>query len=120
VDTRIDIRITEVFFNGDEPRYEGYEYVEIANCGDRSQDMEGWVLLDVDDGGPIFVFPTFTLHPEFIVRVYTDEVHPAYGGLTFGNGAAIWNNTRPDLAELRDSNGVVVGRRGYKAWTGCD
>lgn len=78
------------------------------------------MLLDVDDGGPIFVFPTFTLHPEFIVRVYTDEVHPAYGGLTFGNGAAIWNNTRPDLAELRDSNGVVVGRRGYKAWTGCD
>lgn len=61
------------------------------------------MLLDVDDGGPIFAFPAFTLHPEFTVRVYTDEVHPAYGGFTFGSGIAIWNNTRPDLAELRDS-----------------
>lgn len=115
-----DIRITEVFFDGEEPRYEGDEYVEVANCGSHDVELEGWVLLDADDGGPAFKFPAYTLHAGYSVRVYTNLVHPDFGGLTFGSDKAIWNNTRPDMAELRDADGNIISQRGYEPWTGCD
>ncbi|MDA1227728.1 MAG: lamin tail domain-containing protein [Chloroflexi bacterium] len=115
-----DVRITEVFFNGEEQWYEGDEYVEIANCGDAPQELEGWMLLDVDDGEPYFEFPTYTLHDGYSVRVYTNKIHPDFGGFTFGSGTAIWNNLEPDLAELRNAEGVPVSRRGYEPWSGCN
>ena len=77
-------------------------------------------MLDADDGGPSFVFPAYTLHGGYSVRVYTDEVHPDFGGFTFGSGTAIWNNSDPDLAELRNPDGVPVSLRGYEPWSGCD
>tara|TARA_B100000809_G_C14642064_1_gene352638 strand:- start:106 stop:285 length:180 start_codon:yes stop_codon:yes gene_type:complete len=44
----VDIRTTEGFYDGEKPCYEGDECVEIANFCDTSQDLKGWVLLDVN------------------------------------------------------------------------
>ena len=78
------------------------------------------MLLDVADGGPAFIFPPYTLQPDEIIRVYTDEVHTEYGGFSFGSGTAIWNNSQPDRAELRNPNGDPMSELGYEANAGCD
>ena len=113
-------RSTEVFFDGEEPRYEGDEYVEISNCGEAPQELEGWVLLDVEDGEPQFEFPAYTLHAGYSVRVYTNKDLPDFGGFSFSSRTAIWNNSDPDIAELRDAGGAAVSQRGYEPWSGCD
>ncbi len=93
--------------------------MEITNCGGFAHDLEDWVLLDIADGGPSFVFPPYVLQPGETIRVYTDETHAEYGGFSFGSGTAIWNNSQPDRAELRNPNGDPVSARGYEANTGC-
>ncbi|MCI0813095.1 MAG: lamin tail domain-containing protein [Chloroflexi bacterium] len=114
-----DLRIMEIFYDGLEPRYEGDEFVEITNCGGLAQDLEDWVLLDISDGSPSFKFPTYVLHPGDTIRVYTDEIHAEHGGFSFGSGTAIWNNSQPDRAELRNPEGRAVSGRGYEPNTGC-
>lgn len=94
--------------------------MEVANCGDVDQNIGGWVLMDIDDGGPSFEFPDFTLNAGYSVRVYTDEVHPDFGGFSFGSDTAIWNNSAPDRAALFDIEGIIISERGYEPWTGCE
>ena len=110
---RSDVRIACVFFDGLVPRFESDEYVEIVNAGNAPQDLHGWVLEDVDDGNPRFVFPAYTLAPGASIRVYTNEVHAQYGGFSFGSGSAIWNNGAPDAAGLHDASGTLVSRMSY-------
>jgi len=95
------------------PRVESDEYVEITNLGTDSVDLAGWVLKDISEGYPSFVFPSYILQPGKGVRVYTNEVHPEYGGFTFGYGKAIWNNTDPDTAALYNAQGQEVSRKSY-------
>ena len=54
-----------------------------------SVDLDGWVLKDISEGYPSFVFPSYILQLGKGVRVYTNEVYPEYGGSTFGCGKAI-------------------------------
>ena len=110
---RPDVLITCVFYDGLVPRSESDEYVQIANRGDAPQELEGWSLEDSDDGKPRFVFPTWTLAPGSVIRVYTNEVHPQWGGFSFGSGTAIWNNTSPDEASLYDGTGSLVSTVSY-------
>ena len=107
-----------IFFDGDVPVSEADEYVEIANFGDWEQDLAGWTLVDVADGTPTFVFPTWTMEPGDVIRVYTNEVHPEWGGFSFGRGTAIWNNDGTDRAGLRDQNDELVSTKSYPP--GCD
>ena len=54
------------------------------------------------------------LEPHHGTRIYTAEVHPEYGGLTFHyHPGDIWNNLEPDIAVLYNSNGEEVSRRSY-------
>ena len=92
--------------------------MEIVNLGDAAQEMEGWRLEDISDGKPQFLFPTWPLGPGSVLRVYTNEVHPEWGGFSFGNGSAVWNNSDPDTAGLYDEQGVLVSTRSYPP--GCD
>ena len=94
-------------------RSESDEYVEITNGADAPQDLAGWALVDVDDGRPRFVFPSWVMAPGSVVRVYTNQVHRQYGGFSFGSGTAIWNNDEPDEAALYDSSGTLVSRKSY-------
>ena len=107
-----------IFFDGVVFRAESDEYVEIANFGDAEQDLAGWRLADRDNPAQTFVFPAWIIEPGNVVRVYTDEVHPEWGGFSFGRGTAIWNNGDPDTAELDDQYGDLVSSKSYPP--GCD
>lgn len=108
-----NVQITRIFYDGLVPRVESDEYVEITNLGTDSVDLAGWVLKDISEGYPPFVFPSYILQSGKGVRVYTNEVHPEYGGFTFGYGKAIWNNTDPDTAALYNVQGQEVSRKSY-------
>ena len=89
---------------------ESDEYVEIVNIGGTAQELFGWRLSDIADGSPEFVFPLWELEPGEIIRVYTNEVHPEWGGFSFAHGKAIWNNEKsdPDEAGLFNQIGELV------------
>ncbi|GAI43883.1 unnamed protein product, partial [marine sediment metagenome] len=108
-----NVQITYIFYDGLVPRVESDEYVEITNLGDTPKDLEGWVLKDIDEGYPSFTFPSYVLAPGESIRVYTNEVHPEWGGFSFGYGSAIWNNKDPDIAALYNAQGQEVSRKSY-------
>jgi hypothetical protein len=99
-------------------RVEPDEYVVIKNLSTCFQDMTGWVLKNISKPSPSFKFPSFTIFPGGIIRVYTDEYHPETGGLTFYYGYGdIWSNDKPDIAVLYDALGNEVSRKSYAVHT---
>jgi len=109
----MDIQISYIFFDGQVPRVESDEYVEVTNFGDQSQDLAGWILMDISDGYPSFIFPPYILAPGESIRVYTNEYHSEWGDFSFEYSQAIWNNSEPDIAALYNSQGEEVSRKGY-------
>jgi hypothetical protein len=107
------VTIDAIYYDGQVPTTEADEYVQVTNSGTAPVCMAGWKLVDVADGSPSFVFPSYTLEPGASLRVYTNEVHPESGGFSFGAGRAVWNNSDPDTAALYDCTGKEVSRRGY-------
>jgi len=107
------VRITYIFYDGLVYRTESDEYVEITNLGDTSQNLNRWVLRDISEGYPSFTFPSYVLAPGAKIRVYTNQVHPEWGGFSFGYGKAIWNNSDPDWAALYNAQGQEVSRKSY-------
>lgn len=107
------IVIACVFFDGVVSSREPDEYVEIVNGGTASQDLAGWRLTDVSDDRPTFTFPPTVMPNGGRLRVYTNEVHPEWGGLSFGRGSAIWSNSGPDTAGLLDASGTLVSTKTY-------
>lgn len=90
------------------------EWVAITNEGPTAEDLTGW-RLESERGaasGQVFMFPPgFVLRPGQICRVYTDEAHPEWCGLSFGyHKSGVWSNTEPDAAVLVDEAGAVVSR----------
>ncbi|MBA7677047.1 hypothetical protein ES703_85295 [subsurface metagenome] len=108
-----NIQITYIFYDGLVPRVESDEYVEITNLGDEPQDLANWELKDISEGYPSFIFPHYILEPEATIRVYTNEIHPEWGGFSFGYGKAIWNNEEPDIAALYNAKEQEVSRKSY-------
>ena len=108
------VHVTNIFYDGLVPRTESDEYVEIKNFGDEPQDLTGWVLKDAAEGYPSFTFPHYILEPGATIRVYTNEIHPEWGGFSFGYGRAIWNNKMPDTAALYNAEGQEVSEGSYK------
>jgi hypothetical protein len=108
-----NVQITKIFYDGLVYRVESDEYVEITNLGSEPQDLAGWVLKDISEGYPSFTFPHYVLAPGAAIRVYTNEIHPEWGGFSFGYGKAIWHNTDPDTAALYDAQGQEVSRKSY-------
>jgi len=95
-------------------RVEPDEYVVIKNLSTCFQDMTGWTLKNISQPSPTFKFPPFTIYPGEIIRIYTDQVEPETGGLTFYYGLGdIWNNDTPNIAVLYDAHGNEVSRKSY-------
>ncbi len=76
-------------------------------------DLRGWRLKDVSDGSPTFTFPSYMIGPGQRVRVYTNEVHPEWGGFSFGRKSAIWSNSESDTAGVFDSQNNRVSAKSY-------
>ena len=110
---RGNVQITDVLYNGLVPRVESDEYVAIKNLGDASQDITDWVLKDISEGYPSFRFPRCILDPGTTIRVYTNEIHPEWGGFSFSYGRAIWDNSDPDTAVLLSSSDQEVSSYTY-------
>ncbi len=108
-----DVRIVRIFYDGKVYRTEADEYIEIKNYGSVSQNIKGWILKDISDGSPSFTFPNYILEPGKVIRVYTNEVHPEWGGFSFGYGRAVWNNKDPDTAALYDAEGKMISQKSY-------
>jgi hypothetical protein len=115
------------------------EYVEIKNLSDSQQNITGWVLKNLTNGGPAFTFPTFrpcscewygnltdcvkncyypphpcVIEPHKSIRVYTGEPHYESGGFCFYYYPGdIWNNEIPDTAVLYNLEGQEVSRKSY-------
>ncbi|MCH7714329.1 MAG: lamin tail domain-containing protein [Chloroflexi bacterium] len=102
-----------IFFDGLVPRSESDEYVQVANLGTSAVNLESWLLQDVADGSPTFIFPSYAIGAGKRIRVYTNETHPEWGGFSFQRGGPIWNNSDPDVAGLFDSQGVQVSTKSY-------
>jgi len=109
----VNIQITHIFYDGLVPRVESDEYVEITNLGDQPQDLADWILIDISEGYPSFIFPPYILAPGESTRIYTNEYHPEWGGFSFEYSQAIWNNSEPDIAVLYNSQGEEVSRKSY-------
>ena len=60
-----------------------------------------------DEQDHLFTFPSQVMGPDQVCRVYTDEEHPEWCALSYGNDWAIWNNGG-DCAYLRDGTGTEV------------
>ena len=112
-DVGSNIQITYIFYDGVVYRTESDEYVEITNLGDTSQDLGGWVLMDISEGYPSFTFPSYVLASGAKIRVYTNEIHSEWGGFSFRYGKAVWNNSSPDTAVLLNAQGQEVSRKSY-------
>ena len=103
-----------IFFDGEVPRSEADEYVQLFNPGAGPVELLGWRLADMGDSRQEFEFESsYTLREGQRVRVYTNQIHPEWGSFSFGIGRSIWHNTDPDTAGLFDPSGELVSRRTY-------
>ncbi len=107
-----EVAIDCIFYDG-VLNPESDEYVQIVNRSGAVVDLAGWTLTDLSEGFPSFAFPPYLLAPEAIVRVYTNEEHPEWGGFSFNSGNAVWNNSEPDVAGLFDMTGRLVSTMSY-------
>lgn len=104
--------ITEIFYDGAVARVESDEYIEIGNKGTEDVDLTGW-RINAGKASQEFEFPKgFILNAGSSCRVYTNEIHPESGGLSFGSKRAIWKNSG-DAGVLLDAEGNVRSRWEY-------
>jgi hypothetical protein len=104
--TSAPVVIETIHYNGDIDPNEPDEYCQILNEGAAPVSLTGW-RLNADDPGQDFIFPEFTLGAGEACRVYTDQVHPEWGGLSFGSGQSLWANGG-ECGRLYDAAGHEV------------
>ncbi|MGH2415098.1 MAG: lamin tail domain-containing protein, partial [Microcystaceae cyanobacterium] len=110
--SRQAVVIRDIFYKGVVKQTESDEYVEITNQGSAIIDVSGW-RLHGEDTRQNFYFPKGTLlAPRKSLRVYTNEIHPETGGLSFGIKRAIWNN-KGNVGLLYDAQGNLVDSFSY-------
>ena len=107
-----EVVLTNVVYKGQKKGSQADEYVEIQNRGTVKAEISGWKL-GADDPGQDYTFPAGTvLEPGQRIRVYTNEMHPGYGGFSYGSKRSIWND-KGDTARLHDANGHQVSEFPY-------
>ncbi len=104
-----NIDITNIFYNGSGST-EPDEYVQIKNIDTHSIQLQNWTLRD--NANHVFTFPSFSIAPQQVCRIYTNMVNATYCGFSYHSSAAIWNNTG-DCAYLRNFQGTEVDRYCY-------
>jgi hypothetical protein len=106
-----NVQITYIYYDGQEPRYEGDEYAVIKNIGGRGVNLNGW-RLNAGDTGQDYYFPSYTMQPGQECRVYTDEYHSEWCGFNFDSGKALWSNSG-DCGYLYNDVGNLVSTYCY-------
>lgn len=106
-----DVVISYVRYDGEVSLKESDEYAEIINLGAAAVNLDGW-RLNAGNVEQDYLFGGFVLAPGQRCRVYTNEVHSQYCGLSFGIDGAIWYN-QGDCGHLYDASGTEVSRYCY-------
>jgi endonuclease YncB( thermonuclease family) len=101
--------ISFIYYDGQESRTEGDEYVVVKNTGPGAVNLQGYSI-NAGDPGQDFTFPSQVLNAGAEVRVYTNRDIP--GSFSFDYGRAIWNNDG-DCGYLYDPQGTEVSRYCY-------
>ncbi len=112
--TNGNVRITYIFYDG-EGRREPDEYVEIQNNDIQPIQLQGWTVEDL--AGHSLTIPYLVMQPGQLCRVYTNEQHAQWCGLSYQRGSVIWNN-RGDTAILSNDSVVAVDRCSYPRRSG--
>jgi micrococcal nuclease len=87
------------------------EWVEIANQGAESVQMQGYTLKD--EANHIYTFGDFILEPEKALRLFSGQGQNNETELYWGSvGESIWNNGG-DTAFLRDVQGALIDSYAY-------
>ena len=107
----MDIRISDIFYDGAVPQVESDEYAVISNLGTQAVNLDGW-RLNAGNPGQDFYFPDFILEPGESCRVYTDEIHDDGCGFSFHSDQAIWRNSG-DCGYLRNASQILVDEYCY-------
>jgi len=109
----LKVEITNLIYKNQVKRTQSDEYVEITNHDKAPTDVSGWQLASGVGRNKAFSFPQGTiLEPGQSVRVYTNEIHPEFGGFSCGSGVALWKDSG-DEARLLDAQGNVVSGLAY-------
>ncbi|MEQ3513299.1 lamin tail domain-containing protein [Pseudoalteromonas sp. BZB3] len=110
-DAHHDVGITHIFFDGNDPKKESDEYIEIGNLGNHIIDLSLWEI--TSNGRQRFQFPVGSkLMPHSELRVYTNQINESTGGFSFNSNRAIWNNNG-DVGRLFDYQKVLVSEYAY-------
>jgi len=104
-------QIIDIFYDGVQPYYEGDEYAVIKNVGGSAVNLAGW-RLNAGDPSQNFYFPAFTMQPNQVCRVYTNEDHPEWCGFNFHSASALWSNGG-DCGTLYNASGALVSTYCY-------
>ncbi|MFF0203229.1 choice-of-anchor K domain-containing protein [Streptomyces sp. NPDC005017] len=106
-----DVIISDLRYLGTGPGQRD-EYVEILNQGGAPQDLTGW-LVECKTTGYSFPFPAGTvIQPGQRYRVYTDEIHPEFGGFSFASSQQVWRD-EGGIARLVAADGHVPDQYPY-------
>lgn len=99
---------------GDDGRNSNGEWIDIVNRGDRTVDLDGWMVQD-ESSSHRFPFPEgFSLPAGDVVRISSGCGMPSPDHLYWGecDGDAVWSNGG-DTAYLLDEHGNVVDRYAF-------
>ncbi|MEC4895479.1 MAG: lamin tail domain-containing protein [Oscillatoria sp. PMC 1051.18] len=108
------VAIAEINYKGKVKGSESDEYIEIVNNGSTPADLSGW-RINAGSDNQVFYFPAGTiLNSGTRIRVYTNEIHPEWGGFSFASNRPIWNN-KGDEGLLYDAAGNLVASQRYSS-----
>ncbi|MFG3391758.1 lamin tail domain-containing protein [Streptomyces parvus] len=112
---RLDVVIRDVRFKGQVAGSQADEYIEVVNRSAVMAPVDGSVV-NAGQIGQDFTFPigsgTAALAPGIPTRIYTNEIHPEWGGHSFATKSGIWND-KGDTGEVRNAQGTVLARYSY-------
>ncbi|MGH8002821.1 MAG: lamin tail domain-containing protein [Brasilonema sp.] len=107
-----NVVITDLIYQGQVKRTQADEYIEITNQGSTRADLSGWKVT-LASNTKEFIFPSGTvLESSQSFRVYTNSVHPEWGGFSFGIESFICND-QGDSGKLYDAQGNQISTWAY-------
>ena len=105
--TVCNVVITDLIYQGQVKKNLGDEYIEITNHDSTKVDLSGWKVT-FGSNTKEFIFPSGTvLDSNHSFRVYTNSVHPEWGGFSFGIESFI-SSDQGDSGKLYDAQGNQV------------
>ena len=116
VNTTGNVEITYGLYGSTE-QGEADEYIELRNNEAYSIQLRNWTLQN--SVGAVYIFPYLILRPDQVCRVYTNEYHTQWCGLTIESDNGVWSNMG-DTITLSDSDDQIKDSCSYAYQAGIE